>query len=104
MARSIRMKTNKVGSETEILVMITHPMHTGRAKNKKTKKLIPAHYIQKLDFAVNGKSVASTNLGAAISKNPMVGIRVKGAKSGDKVTVSWKDNKGEKGDKTQAIK
>jgi sulfur-oxidizing protein SoxZ len=34
--------------------------------------------------------------GPAISKNPVFGFRVKGAKPGDKLVVAWEDNKGEK--------
>ncbi|MEN9761146.1 MAG: hypothetical protein RI906_972, partial [Pseudomonadota bacterium] len=30
------------------------------------------------------------------SKNPYLQFKVKGAKAGDKITVSWVDNKGEK--------
>ncbi len=104
MARSIRIKTRKMGAETEILAMVNHPMDTGRVKNKKTGKLIPAHYIEKFDFAVNGKNVASANLGPAVSKNAMVGVRVKGAKSGDTVTISWNDNMKESGSASQPIR
>jgi len=34
--------------------------------------------------------------GAAISANPYLSIEFSGAKKGDKVTLSWVDNKGEK--------
>jgi sulfur-oxidizing protein SoxZ len=33
--------------------------------------------------------------GGGISKNPYLAFRVKGAKAGDKVVISWTDNKGE---------
>ena len=103
MARPIRIKTRRIGGETELLAMVTHPMDTGRVKNKKTGKLIPAHYIEKFEFAINGKVVASANLGPAVSKNAMVGVKVRGAKAGDTVTVSWNDNKKESGSKSQPI-
>jgi sulfur-oxidizing protein SoxZ len=96
MARDIRIKTRAQGGVTEILTMVSHPMETGQRKDKSGKK-IPAHHINKLNIEVNGKLVASANLGAAVSKNPMVGVRVKGAKAGDKVKVSWNDNKNEAG-------
>jgi len=32
----------------------------------------------------------------AISKNPFVNFRIRGAKVGDKVSVSWEDNMGAK--------
>jgi sulfur-oxidizing protein SoxZ len=35
-------------------------------------------------------------MGGGVSRNPYLGFKVKGAKAGDKVTVSWNDNKGDK--------
>lgn len=107
MARTIIIKTRRNKSragETEILTLINHPMETGRRKNKKTKKLIPAHHITKLNIEFKGKLIASCNLGAAVSKRPLVGVSVTGAKSGDKIKVSWRDNKNESGSLTGAVK
>ncbi len=92
-----KIKTRARGGQTEVLVLVNHPMETGRRKNKKTKEKIPAHYIQKMTFEINGKAVAEANLGPGVSKNPLTGIAVKDAKAGDKVKVSWTDNKGESG-------
>jgi sulfur-oxidizing protein SoxZ len=33
--------------------------------------------------------------GAAVAKNPFLQFTVKGAKAGDKITINWKDNKGD---------
>ena len=99
-----KIKARAKGDATEILVLVQHPMETGTRKDKKTKKVIPAHFIQTLNFAVNGKNVAVDVLFARVAKNPLVGIRVKGAKSGDKIKVSWKDNKGETGGADSAVK
>jgi len=92
-----KIKTRAKGAATEILVLVNHPMETGQRVDKKTKKKIPAHYIQKLTIDLNGKTVADVDMGPAVSKDPLVGVAVKGAKAGDKVKVSWSDNKGEKG-------
>jgi sulfur-oxidizing protein SoxZ len=102
MATKIKARTK--GNATEILVLVQHPMETGTRKDKKTKKVIPAHFIQTMNFAVNGKSVADVQMGTGGSKNPLVGIRVKGTKAGDNIEVSWKDNKGETGGAKSAIK
>ena len=42
-----------------------------------------------------GKVVLSAEWGPAIAKNPFLQFSVKGAKAGDKIAVTWKDNKGE---------
>jgi len=70
-------------------------METGQRVDPKTKEKIPAHFIQKLSFTLNGKEVAVVDLGVAVSKDPLVGVKLKGAKAGDKVKVTWSDNKGE---------
>jgi sulfur-oxidizing protein SoxZ len=75
---------------------MNHPMETGQRKDAKTGQLIPAHFIQTVTAQVNGKTVLDAQWSQAISKNPFLGFKVKGAKAGDKVTVSWSDNKGEK--------
>lgn len=103
MIGEIRMRVTKDGADTKILAMVTHPMETGRRKDSKTKELIPAHHIEKFEFAINGKTIASANLGAAVSKNPMVGIKIKQVNSGDKLTISWTDNKGEQGSADKTI-
>lgn len=97
MSRLTKIKSRTRGAATEVLVLVNHPMETGNRKNKKTGKKIPAHYIQKMTFALNGKVVAEANLGPAVSKNPLTAIELKGAKAGDKVKVNWSDNKGESG-------
>ena len=99
-----KIKARKKGNATEILVLAQHPMETGQRTDKKTKQKIPAHFIQTMNFSINGKSVADVSMGSGVSRNPLVGIRVKGAKSGDKIKVSWKDNKGETGGAESAIK
>lgn len=98
MARQTRMRTKTQDGATEILVLVNHPMETGQRTDPKTKEKIPAHFIQKMTFLLNGKEVAVADLGVAVSKDPLVGVRVKGAKAGDKVKVTWSDNKGETGE------
>ncbi len=99
-----KIKARKKGNATEILVLVQHPMETGTRKDKKTKKVIPAHFIKTVNFAINGKSVANASLSISVSKNPLIGIRVKNTKSGDKINVSWTDNKGETGGAKTAVK
>lgn len=104
MARQTQIRAQMKEGAAEVRVRVTHPMETGQRVNPTTKEKIPAHYIQKMTFAVNGKQVAVTDLGPAISKDPLVGVRLKGAKAGDKVTVTWNDNKGESGSAEAVIK
>lgn len=97
MARLTKMRARPKNGGTEVLVLVNHPMETGQRVNPKTKKKIPAHFIQKMIFELNGKPVAVADLGVGISKDPLVGIQLKGTKPGDTIKVSWTDNKGESG-------
>ena len=101
--RQTRIRTKTVDGIWEILAMVSHPMETGRRTDPLTKEKIPAHFIQKMTFAVNGKPVAVADLSQAVSKDPLLSVRVKNAKAGDKVTVSWSDNQGEKGEQEAVL-
>ena len=101
---STKMKLKSAGDSVQALVLANHPMETGTRKDKKTGSKIPAHWIQKMVFSLNGTAVAQANLGTGISKNPLVGAAIKGAKTGDTVSVSWSDNKGGSGSVEGTVK
>lgn len=103
MARLTKIKTRPKDKGTEILVLVNHPMETGQRVDPKTKEKVPAHFIQKMTIEVNGKPVAVADLGVAVSKDPLIGVQVQGAKAGDKVKASWTDNKGESGNAETTI-
>jgi len=44
----------------------------------------------------NGKVVLSAEWGPAVSKNPFLSFKFAGGKPGDKVSITWTDNKGDK--------
>ena len=90
----IRAKSGGDGMVT-VKTLMTHPMETGQRKNKKTGKMIPAHYIDEVTCSHNGAEVMTAYLGPAVSKNPYMAFEIKDGKKGDTVTISWKDNKGE---------
>jgi sulfur-oxidizing protein SoxZ len=43
----------------------------------------------------NGKTVLKATWSAAVSQNPFLSFKFKGANKGDKVVVKWTDSKGE---------
>ena len=49
----------------------------------------------------NGKNVLVANWSVAVSKNPYLSFKFKGAAKGDTVKISWNDNKG-KSDSAEA--
>lgn len=103
MAEPIKIRAQLEGDTANIKILMTHVMETGQRKDAKTGQVIPAHFIQSVTVTLNGKTVLDTQLSQAISKNPFLGIRVKGAKVGDKVVVNWVDNKGDKNSAEAAV-
>ena len=97
MARETKIRTRLQEGAVEIQVLVKHPMETGLRKDKASGKVIPAHFIQELNLALNGKPMASVNMGIGVSESPLLGFRLKGAKNGDKIKITWKDNQGETG-------
>ena len=93
--KSIRIRAKVKGDSTEVKALMSHPMDTGLAKDKKTGEKIPALYIKEVKCDHNGKSVMVANWGVAISKNPYLSFKFKGGAKGDSITISWNDNSGD---------
>jgi sulfur-oxidizing protein SoxZ len=90
----IKMRAQLKGDITEVKILMSHPMETGRRKND-MDEIVPAHFIQLVTATLNGKPVLEAQWGTGISKNPYLTFHLRGAKVGDKVAVTWYDNKGE---------
>jgi len=95
MSDPMRIRAQAQGSGAVVRVLMSHEMETGQRKDA-AGKTIPAWHITEMTAALNGKVVMSGEWGTAIAKNPFTEFVVKGAKAGDKITVSWVDNRGDK--------
>lgn len=94
MAGPMKMRATANGGVTEIRVLMAHPMETGQRKDS-SGNLVPMHFIQNLTVKLAGKTVVEGQISQAVSRNPVFSFRVKGGGKGDKVEVSWVDNKGD---------
>ncbi len=95
MSDPMKIRAKLSGDVAEIRVLMGHAMETGQRKDA-AGKTIPAHFIQSMTVEVAGKIVVDGQIGTSVSRNPVFGFKVKGAKAGDKVVISWVDNKGDK--------
>jgi sulfur-oxidizing protein SoxZ len=95
MADPMRIRAQAAGDKATVRVLMSHEMETGQRKDA-AGKVIPAWFIQDVTALHNGKPVLSAQWGPAVSKNPFLQFSVKGAKAGDKISISWTDNKGDK--------
>ena len=95
MADPMKIRASMMGDKVVVKVLMAHEMETGQRKDS-AGKTVPAWFIQSVVATHNGKSVLSAQWGPAVSKNPFLEFRFSGGKAGEKVIVTWTDNKGEK--------
>ncbi len=95
MADPMRIRAQAAGDKTTVRVLMAHEMETGQRKDS-AGKTIPAWFIQEVSASHNGKPVLTAQWGPSIAKNPFLQFVVKGAKAGDKISVAWTDNRGDK--------
>ena len=88
MAGPMKMRATLASGYTDVRVLMTHPMTTAQSGQ-------PLHFIQNITVKQNGKTVIESETSQAVSRNPVFSFRLKGGAKGDKIEVSWLDNKGE---------
>jgi sulfur-oxidizing protein SoxZ len=84
----MKMRATLASGYTDVRVLMTHPMTTAQSGQ-------PLHFIQNITVKQNGKTVIESETSQAVSRNPVFSFRLKGGAKGDKIEVSWLDNKGE---------
>ena len=87
---------------TEVKILMQHEMETGLRKDSEGK-LVPAWFITEVKAEHQGRTVLSAQFGQSISKNPYLLFRFKGGAEGEKIKVSWVDNKGDTREDEAAI-
>ena len=95
MADPMKIRATLQGDVVDVRVLMAHPMETGQRKDA-SGNVVPLHFIQTITAQLNGKPVFAADVSQAISRNPVFAFKVKGAMSGDKITITWTDNKGDK--------
>ena len=94
MAEPTRIRAQAVGDKATVRVLMSHEMESGQRKDAAGKP-IAAWYIQQVTAQLNGKTVLTAQWGPAVSKNPFLQFTVKGAKTGDRISIAWLDNRGD---------
>ena len=92
----MRVRARIKGDVTDVRVLIRHDMETGRRKNE-AGEVIAAHYIQNVTVRHGERIVLLAQWGTAVSRNPYFVFKFRGGAAGDRVDVTWVDNKGESG-------
>jgi sulfur-oxidizing protein SoxZ len=94
MGNPMRIRAQASGDKAVVRVLMAHEMETGQRKDA-SGKIIPAWHITDVTASLNGKQVLAAEWGPSVSKNPFLQFTIKGAKAGDKVAITWKDNHGD---------
>ena len=95
MADPMRIRVAQRDGVVNVRILMSHEMETGQRKDG-SGKLVPAHYIKSVTATCQGRTVLSAQWGPAVAKNPFLEFSFKGGQKGDKIVVTWEDNKGEK--------
>jgi sulfur-oxidizing protein SoxZ len=95
MADPMKIRATLRGDVADVRVLMAHPMETGQRKDA-AGKIVPMHFIQTITAQLNGKTVFAADVSQAVSRNPVFAFKVKGAKAGDKLSITWQDNTGDK--------
>ena len=94
MGNPMKIRASAKDGVTEIKILMSHEMETGQRKDA-NGTVIPAWFINEVTAKLDGKTVMQAQWGPSISKNPYLAFKVKGGKAGDKLSVTWVDNKGD---------
>ena len=95
MADPTRIRAVMQGDKVDVRMRMSHEMESGQRKDEQGA-IVPAWFIRSVAVTHNGRAVLSAQWGPSVSKNPLVNFRFVGGKPGDKVVVSWVDNRGDR--------
>jgi len=95
MGSPIKIRAKIKDDIAEVKALMPHPMESGVRVDADTGEAIPKHYIQEVVCKHNGNVVTKAFWGTGVSKDPYMAFKFKGAKPGDKLEISWRDNTGD---------
>lgn len=90
MGDPMRIRARLKGDVADVRVLMAHRMRAA-PPGQEAKR----HFIKHIRAELNGKVVWEAQISQGVSTNPVFAFRVKGAKAGDKLSVTWEDNKGD---------
>ncbi|MBU0720653.1 thiosulfate oxidation carrier complex protein SoxZ [bacterium] len=99
----IKPKKYKDGEVVKVSFMVMHPMETGMRKDKETKKLVPAEYVNSVKFTYKGKVITTMNVWESLSTNPVFTTYMKIDGAGE-LKVTYTESTGEVSEKSIKIK
>lgn len=78
----------------EVKLLLQHPMETGNRTDPTTGLKVPRHFIRELVCELNGNSVLRADWSWGMARKPYLSFRIREARSGDRVSIRWSDDRG----------
>jgi sulfur-oxidizing protein SoxZ len=94
MSEPTRIRAQALSGKTTDRILMNHEMESG-PRTDGAGKIVPSWFIQEVNISLNGKVILDADFVPSVSKNPYLQFVVKGGKVGDKLSLSWKDNRGQ---------
>jgi len=94
MTAPIRLRARLVDGVVNAQLLMPHPMETGLRVGADGVP-VAAHYITEVRVALGERTVLSARLSRAVSQDPLIHFRFKGAEPGQRLSVSWTDSRGQ---------
>ena len=94
MGNPMKIRAANKDGVTEVKALISHEMETGQRKDA-NGAIVPAWFITELVAKHGDKVVLAAEFGSSVSTNPYLAFKFKGGAKGDKLVVTWVDNKGD---------
>jgi sulfur-oxidizing protein SoxZ len=95
MAEPMKIRATLQGDVADVRILIQHPMETGTRKDSRGE-IVAQHFIQNVSVTHNGRTVLDAQWSQAVSRNPVLGLRVRNARAGDRIGATWTDNRDER--------
>lgn len=91
--KPVKMRGRLRGDSLDVKCLMPHPMETGVRKDFDGNP-IPAHFIETVSCSHNDELVITAQLGPSVSRDPYFSFTVHGVAAGDRIEISWVDNRG----------
>jgi sulfur-oxidizing protein SoxZ len=88
---------------TRVKVFIPHPMERGTQTIGEQEAAAPPHFIQEVICESADRILLTALLSGDVAKNPFLAFSFRGGETGDKVKVTWVDNRGNRGSAKTSI-
>ncbi len=94
MSQPIRIRCRLRGDTADVQILMPHPMETGLRADE-SGALVQAHHITDVTVTLAERAVFAARMSIAVSRDPLIAFRFRGARAGQRLRVVWNDSRGQ---------